>query len=1348
MIKKHLYTAIIISLQLSFIVPANAATMMPITDVPLDNALNSANSMFIIDDSASMDYEMLLNNFDDGVVYYNATNGYVRTGAIGDIKNIKTGHLFPRGSAPLVSKNLVNNTYYNSNTNTSSGSAVTDTFFVGDQRPNAATEHVVPPFTAYNHLRSSDYNALFYNPKLVYRPWPKAAINGTETTFSNSSFTAARVHPVLTSGNGTGTTGTTFDLSATYYGASTTAPANASALPSGQDYWTFNLNKNMVVPASINGGNVWIRTVTISREKTCGSCSWGAWLTSLGSWTQITTATTITNDATVVTETNLGGGGKRESKTSIEAVVPYKPATFWQKKVGSSCGSGTAESSAAIDGNTYCKFDVAAMTATSYTLPDGTVISRNAAAEKTNFANWFTYYRSRKQLMAGSMGLVIDNMQNNYRKINIAGVLMHEVPTTSVQTYVIPSNPNIYDLSSTNITKNGRSLMGNIYSFPIAGGTPTLRGMEAGGDIYNCGGGGSNCTTTLGYGDRMENYLINQSSTDGITDKSTAETALRCSSNSAFILTDGYVNQDGLTSTNNIYTKAKAFYDNMRSWNSVSGNTMNTFAITLGAKGTIYNGDSEAVPTPPATGTDPYAAEVNTNGIVVKTRYQKYAELFSGWPTPVKSQSTTIDDLWRATLYSRGLLLTATDAASLDSAISEVISSMFKSGSDTNVAVSTPNITANDKMAVLSSYNSGSWTGELKAYNLNLTTGEVDTTTEIWSAKEALTSRAASSRVIATSYLNGEGTFVKSAFNVTSLSSIINRFALNSSDGADVINYIRGDRTKEGAGYRKRAHLLGDIVNSTPLFVTGAAANYSDVDYQRYKTSIKNRTKTIYVGANDGMLHAFDAATGAEKWAYVPGLLHTKLKNLANPAYTHEYTVNGKLASWDVKFADGTWHTILIGGLREGGKGFFALDITNPDITNEETLASKVLWEYSGSTNEMGFSFGNPYIAQLSNGTWAVMFTSGYNNISGKGHLYVLNAETGALIKDIDIGIPDNGSKYDQVGLAQISGLVSNNDAMTSGKVKWVYGGDLNGNVWRFDISASSPENWSYKMLAAGLTAGEDNSNNWVSRGLPITTAPEIGYIDTSGTMPPDTYSADIKAKRLMIFVGTGKLIHSSDYADTGIQSNNGFFAIEDADDSIVIGKGTSDGKNCPTISTCLNRNGLGSNGISLGLNNWGLGSNQTEESGTKAWWNKNRGGTFVDADGNNRTLRGWFFQFSETGKESVIFDPIYINGIISFTTTMKTDSRHTNAGTCEAAYSAIYRVGADKGGTVTQDGVTYTSRQNLGFGIAAGLTVFTIGSKTYGSTQLKGVTTTVSLPKTKPSRGDKARFGWRELTR
>lgn len=495
--------------------------------------------------------------------------------------------------------------------------------------------------------------------------------------------------------------------------------------------------------------------------------------------------------------------------------------------------------------------------------------------------------------------------------------------------------------------------------------------------------------------------------------------------------------------------------------------------------------------------------------------------------------------------------LLATDTVSFQNAMTKITDSVTaKVGSSAAVSVANAHVTSTDNASYVTTYNSGTWTGDLNAYAIDLTTG-LPTTTSLWtagSARDQLDLLTSSARMIATSTdvagsTGGVQFQPTTAATTTKLSTsqqtLLNTPSVLPVDGAAVLAYLRGDRSGETAGtYRVRAHLLGDTVNAEPAVVVAPGANYSDAGYQGLSTTFKetnaSRTRMVYQGANDGMLHAFTAATGAEAWAYVPNLVMASLNNLSSKtSFTHQYRVDGTPVSGDVDFkntsgATGTgtdWRTILVGGLGKGGRGYYALDVTNPNAANEAAVASKVLWEFPNSvsnssqrstaTLNSGYSFGKPIIVKTRAAGWVALITSGYNNGTnsgdsggdGLGHLFVVNPRTGDLIKDIPTTGCTATPTSTPCGLAQIAAYVDN--TTVDNTTDFVYGGDLMGNVWRFDLSTASSSGWSVSKFAVLRDAGGATQ--------PVTTTPLLANITINGT-----------ATRF-VYVGTGQYLGDSD---------------------------------------------------------------------------------------------------------------------------------------------------------------------------------------------------------------------------
>jgi len=326
-----------------------------------------------------------------------------------------------------------------------------------------------------------------------------------------------------------------------------------------------------------------------------------------------------------------------------------------------------------------------------------------------------------------------------------------------------------------------------------------------------------------------------------------------------------------------------------------------------------------------------------------------------------------------------------------------------------------------------------------------------------------------------------------------------------------LLNFIRGDRTQEGIAYRTRSSVLGAIIHSAPVYVQKAVDGYPDGGYLSYAVTQAARSPRVYVGANDGMLHAFNADTGAEVFAYVPSMVIDKLRALATAPYRPTYYVDGALTTGDVYFG-GAWHTVLVGGLGAGGKGYYALDITDANAANEAAAAAKILWEFhagSAGAGNLGFSYSRPSIVKLNNGQWAAVVANGYLSGTGAASLLFLDIRTGVVIRELTV--PDLASN----GLSSPTLIDTTGDRTPD----VAYAGDLNGNLWKFDISAGSTAAWSSQLLFQ-----TDNSSGVRQ---PISTAPDVGFHPEGG---------------YLVYVATGRLFDEADGNDTTQQAVYGIW--------------------------------------------------------------------------------------------------------------------------------------------------------------------------------------------------------------
>lgn len=391
------------------------------------------------------------------------------------------------------------------------------------------------------------------------------------------------------------------------------------------------------------------------------------------------------------------------------------------------------------------------------------------------------------------------------------------------------------------------------------------------------------------------------------------------------------------------------------------------------------------------------------------------------------------------------------------------------SGWSTRPVLTSNSLKSGTEVVFRAEYKAGLWTGTVKANYINAL-GEVQGTSP-WTGSETANILATTNwntgRKIVTRTTAGTGV----AFRYTSLDSTQQTALGGATAGANLVNYVRGDRTNEtpsGTKLRARNSVQGDIKHSTLL-------------HWRHTSG----PRRLYVGGNDGMLHVFDAATGSEVFAYVPSMLISRLPALATTTYDGQLWVDGGLAMADVSLS-GSTRTLLAGALGGGGRGLFMLDVTSPTPADEAAAASTIKWEISSATTgfaNLGFTYAAPRLARLNNNVAAVVVGNGYVNTgNGQASLFIINADTGALIREISTA---SGSTASPNGLSTAT-LV---DTDLDGKVDYAYAGDIDGNVWVFNLLGSNTANWSVSKL------------HTTSPAQAITTAPVVAKHPLGGRM-------------------------------------------------------------------------------------------------------------------------------------------------------------------------------------------------------------------------------------------------------
>ena len=329
-----------------------------------------------------------------------------------------------------------------------------------------------------------------------------------------------------------------------------------------------------------------------------------------------------------------------------------------------------------------------------------------------------------------------------------------------------------------------------------------------------------------------------------------------------------------------------------------------------------------------------------------------------------------------------------------------------------------------------------------------------------------------------------------------------------------------------GYGLRPRNSLLGDIIHSEPVYVGRPSLFLNDTAYQSFASRHASRKEMVYVGANDGMLHGFNALTGKEELAYVPRTLANQLYRLADSDYSHRYFVDGTVTVGDacIGSTNCTWKTIATGSLGAGGRAVYALDVSDPSTFTESNASGVAQWEFSSADDgDLGYSLGRPLLVKLATGRWAVIVANGYNSDSGEAILFVLDAQTGQPLTAGGKLSTGSGDTATPNGLSSPTAVDTDQD----GDVDAVYAGDLRGNLWKFDLSHTDASKWGVPYQASStplpLFAGGSDT--------PITTAPQVGrHPDEPG---------------YMVYFGTGKYLELTDNSAVG-QATQSLYGIWD----------------------------------------------------------------------------------------------------------------------------------------------------------------------------------------------------------
>lgn len=988
------------------------------------------------------------------------------------------------------------------------------------------------------------------------------------------------------------------------------------------------------------------------------------------SWVCVADINGAKNVSLSITYTSTGDLNLSERYVSDTAVDSIPTAVL-------PISSGISTSFARVDilpGNTYPK-------ASTRTDCAGATCSYNE--EMTNFANWYTYYKSRMQMMKSAVGLAFSTLNGNYR---VGYALLSEAAVGTAM-----------KMKPAEFTGTNRSnFYTKLYETTTSGSTPSRPALDNVGRMfsnlspYNYDAGEEvvqfpcqqNFTlfTTDGYwnGGSTANVSNNDNKENPARFCTRAGGCVDTRAQSAPSLADVALHwYNGGSSTSTVALRGDALDKDMSKPGKVPGgpgeNThlhMNTFTLGLGMDGLMTYEKNYA--TSPKVGGDYYNV---ITGVKSGCPWNGGGEWV--WPDPeVGSSSNTVqarvDDLWHAAVNGKGLYFSANEPKEVVEGLAAALGKMQQTvGAASAAATSTPNISLEDNDIFSDTFTTVKWYGELADRKIDTATGEVNPT-PVWTTTGVLGKDVAASSDTRTIYkVDESGTLEDFSYgNLSALekswfdnkcSSLPQCVLLNTTDrakvdsGANMVNWLRGQQqhaddkifraytmtnfTPTGAS-GPIPIVLGDIASSKPAYLREPRKGYTTSGYSDYKKQYATRPATVFTAANDGMLHAFDASNGEERFAYVPRITMSKLWNLTSTTYAtnHIFTTDGSPELGDVQI-NGVWRTVLVAGLNGGGRGFYALDVTEADKG-----IVKPLWELcadsaicpSKNDPDIGLTFGNPQYG-VWNGKWVVLLTSGYNNVpgvdgvnagDGKGYLFIVDVATGAVLKKVSTG---KGDTTTPSGLAKITAITE--DPATDPVFTYVYGGDNDGRMWRFDLTNAAGAVTVVEMADAGVKQ-------------PITARPDV----TLCSVKDENGAVDVK--RVVLF-GTGRLLDVPDTSNIDVQS---LYLIKDTGSKIDV-------RGADMVAKTLSESGANASVI-----------------------------TISEGDVNLLTKNGWYFDWNLNDGERMNLDPKIVSGVANVVTNIPSSESSCSVGGTSNYYGVDVCKGFGVNGNIVGGTLSNTS--------------------------------------------------------
>lgn len=927
------------------------------------------------------------------------------------------------------------------------------------------------------------------------------------------------------------------------------------------------------------------------------------------------------------------------------------------------------------------------------------------AEEMTNFANWYAYYKTRNQMMKTAVGQAFQPIADNF---NVGIVSLSTAAAQGVITR--PPKP----FTGDERTEWYKAL----YKMTPGGSTPVRQALHAVGkmyanrDPYSYAAGNEvvqfpcqqNFTfvTTDGY--------WNGAAADGVLNNDNVESAARFCSRAKGCV-DPSAQSPGSLADVALYwynggsnESGKSLRSALENWNEPNGlvaaaageNTrlhMNTYALGLGVDGIMnYDDKYDTAPTP---GSDFYKLITGVTSGCPWNNNGPYV-----WPNPDTGNEdgsaalqSRVDDLWHAAINGHGKYFSASDPLQVINGLRSALANIeVKIGAAAAAATSTPNISQQDNDIFSATFTTVRWYGELSDRKIDTVTGIVGKDVS-WTSSNTVgrkvradgdDRRILMAGVDPTLPPDNDGlkdfkfeimTDTEKAWFAQKCSALAQCPTLSAEnraivdDGENMVNWLRGQQqyandsvlraysrtTTTPAGLDAPLPIvLGDIASSKPAYLRDPRKSYTMSEYNAYKLANAGRQATVFVAANDGMLHAFNANTGEELWAYAPRITMKKLHLQASTTYgtNHQFTTDGSPEVADVLIG-GAWRSVLVAGLNAGGRGWYALDVTDPENPTAlwELCADQAVCSGIHHDPDLGLSFGNPQFGTWKDANdvehWVVFLTSGYNNIpgtdgiasgDGRGYLYVIDVATGRKLAKVATPMIGGKEAEDYLatpsGFARITAISSNPN--TDPRVTYVYGGDNDGAMWRFDFTTRGEPT----VVLMGEARRADGTLQ------PVTTRPDVTQCLVTTVAEDDSQSS--RLERVVAF-GTGRLLDEDDIADTAVQSA---YVLKDS------------GRTIPADA-------------------WRGAASMAQQtlariSGTSTAYSIS--GTPVDLS----TQDGWYVDFQLNAGERVNLDPKIVSGGLNVVTNLPSSSSSCKVGGTSNVYQLNVCTAAPLGQTIT----------------------------------------------------------------